>query len=504
MVRWQKDGEDIMLRVRNAANLEAKRSAFPHQVDALEAIKDLPYSAVFHEQGLGKTKIGLDLALFWLAQDIVDSVIIVAKKGLVENWRAEVVSHSHLTPRILGQDRNANFYAFNSPARLYIIHYEAVLSERKRLALFLRTRRAGVLLDEAHKIKNPEAEVSRALHELADGFVRRVIMTGTPVANRPYDLWSQVRFLDGGEALGCEFTTFKRDLDLTNDLVRNKGRANVLAQELEQLFGKIRHFSIRETKETAGLNLPDKTVRNVECVLEPRQTEIYDRFRDELAAVVVREGRAVLDDAEGMLKRLLRLVQVASNPAMVDQSYRAEPGKLLPLEDLVCQAVDAGEKVVVWTSFTDNADFLGLHLAKLGVAVVHGGRTMAERQQALVDFKTDPACRVLVATPGAAKEGLTLTVANHAVFYDRSFSLDDYLQAQDRIHRISQGKPCYVTNLVGVGTVDVWVDALLAAKHLAAQLGQGDITRSEYDSRADYAFGEMVRDVLRLEGGEAS
>ena len=75
------------------------------------------------------------------------------------------------------------------------------------------------------------------------------------------------------------------------------------------------------------------------------------------------------------------------------------------------------------------------------------------------------------------KEGLTLTVANHAVFYDRSFSLDDYLQAQDRIHRISQEKPCHVKNLVAAGTVDCWVDALLAAKHLAAQLGQGDITR---------------------------
>ena len=493
-----------MLKVRKAANLKAKRSAFPHQVDALEAIKDLPYAAVFHEQGLGKTKIGLDLALLWLTHDIVDSVIIVAKKGLVENWRAEVASHSHLTPRVLGQDRNANFYAFNSPARLYLIHYEAVLSERKRLALFLRTRRVGVLLDEAHKIKNPEAEVSKALHELADGFVRRIIMTGTPVANRPYDLWSQVRFLDGGEALGREFAAFRRDLNLTNDLGRNKDRADSFARELEQLFGKIRHFSIRETKATAGLNLPDKVVRNVECVLEPRQAEIYDRFRDELAAVVVREGRAVLDDAEGMLKRLLRLVQVASNPAMVDQSYCADPGKLSTLEDLVYQAIDGGEKLVVWTSFTDNADFLGLHLGHSGTAVVHGGRTMTERQQALDDFRTNPACRVLVATPGAAKEGLTLTVANHTVFYDRGFSLDDYLQAQDRIHRISQDKSCYVTNLIGADTIDVWVDALLAAKHLAAQLGQGDITRAEYDCRADYAFGEMVRDVLRLDGEEVS
>ena len=491
-----------MLKVRKPAILEAKKSAFPHQLDALEAIKDLPYAAIFHEQGLGKTKIGLDLVLSWLARDVVDSVLVVAKKGLIANWRAEVARHSHLNPRILGQDRNANFYAFNSPARLYLIHYEVVLSEQKRLDLFLRTRRVGVLLDEAQKIKNPNAEVSRALHALSDGFVRRVIMTGTPVANRPYDLWSQVRFLDGGEALGYEFAAFKRTLDLTNDLGRDKNRAAAFAGELEQLFDKVRHFSVRETKKTAGLNLPDKTIRNMECQLEPRQAEIYDQFRNELAAVIVREGRPVLDDAEVLLKRLLRLVQIASNPATVDQSYRAHPGKLLPLDNLVHEAVDAREKIVVWTSFTENADFLGLHLAEFGAVVVHGGLGMAAREEALDNFKTDSGCRVLVATPGAAKEGLTLTVANHAVFYDRSFSLDDYLQAQDRIHRISQEKPCHVTNLIATGTVDSWVDALLAAKHLAAQLGQGDITRREYDSHADYAFGEMVREVLRLDGIE--
>ena len=491
-----------MLKVRREANLEAKRSAFPHQLDALEAIKDLPYAAVFHEQGLGKTKIGLDLALFWLAHDIVDSVLIVAKKGLIRNWQSEVADHSHLTPRVLGQDRNANFYAFNSPARLYLTHYEVMLSERKRLELFLRTRRVGAVLDEAQKIKNPDAEVSQAIHALADGFTRRVIMTGTPVANRPFDLWSQVKFLDSGEALGPEFSTFKRKLDLSNELGRNRDRASAFARDLEELFEKIRKFTVRETKMTAGLDLPNKTIRNIVCSLESRQAEIYDQFRDELAAIIVREGRPLLDNAEGLLKRLLRLVQVASNPVTIDQSYRAIPGKLPHLVNLVHEAVDAGEKIIVWTTFTTNADYLGLHLGEFGAVVVHGGLSMNDREEALYSFKVDQECRVLVATPGSAKEGLTLTVANHAVFFDRSFSLDDYLQAQDRIHRISQERPCHVTNLIATGTVDSWVDALLAAKHLAAQLGQGDITRSEYEDRADYTFGEMVREVLGLEGAD--
>ena len=174
----------------------------------------------------------------------------------------------------------------------------------------------------------------------------------------------------------------------------------------------------------------------------------------------MQSGQAILDDAEGMLKRLLRLVQVASNPAMVDQSYRSTPGKLPALESIIQSAIDGGEKIVVWTSFIENAESLARHFGDCGMALVHGGIVIAKREEALSDFKRDPACRILVATPGAAKEGLTLTVANHAVFYDRSFSLDDYLQAQDRIHRISQEKPCFVTNLIARDTVDEWVRRL--------------------------------------------
>ena len=485
-----------MLRVTKKPNLETRQNAFPHQLEAFEAVKNLKFAAIFHEQGLGKTKIGLDLVLFWVAQDIVDSVVVVTKKSLIENWKAEIVAHSYLRPRILSQDRKVNFYAFNSPAVLYLTHYETVLSERSRFELFLKTRKVGVLLDEAHKIKNPEARVTVALHGLTELFERRIIMTGTPIANRPFDLWSQIKFLDGGEALGKSFATFKQDLDLSNELGQNPEMASAFGDSVETVFSRIRTFTIRETKKTAGLKLPDKTVRNQTCALEPRQAELYEQFREELSAIVVQSGKPVLDDAETLLKRLLRLVQVASNPALVDQSYRREPGKFRPLEMLVQNALDSDEKIIVWTSFTENADALGRDLAKYGTCVVHGGRTIAEREEALSSFREQPESRVLIATPGAAKEGLTLTVANHAVFYDRSFSLDDYLQAQDRIHRISQERPCFVTNLVAEGTVDGWVDALLTAKNLAAQLGQGDIDRNEYDNQADYTFGAMLHDVL--------
>jgi len=488
-----------MLKVHREADLTATHQGFVYQVEAFEAVKDLPYSAVFHEQGLGKTKIGVDLLLYWLRKDIVDSVIIVTKKGLIQNWRDELAVHTHVEPRILSQDKRANFYAFNSPARIYLAHYEVLKSERKRLSLFLKTRNVGAVLDEAHKIKNPDAALTRVLFSLAPGFKRRLIMTGTPLANRPYDLWAQVRFLDGGAALGQEFALFKQDLDLTNDLWEDSYKVDRFQRALSAIFAKIRPFTVRETKGTVDISLPDKELKNVEVELEYRQREIYERFQKDLSAIVVKGNKAVLDDAEEMLKRLMRLVQVASNPRLIDDSYRGVPGKFTTLLNLIHKATDAGEKAIVWTSFTDNVDWLTRELADFDPARVHGKRSLFERDTAIKRFKTDKSCKILIATPAAAKEGLTLTVANHAIFYDRSFSLDDYLQAQDRIHRISQTRPCYITNLIASDTIDEWVDVLLAAKHLAAQLGQGDITLDAYAQQATYTYGEMIRDVLGLD-----
>jgi SNF2 family DNA or RNA helicase len=487
-----------MLRVRREPFLGHKHAAFAYQAAAVDAVRDLEYFAIFHEQGLGKTKICLDIALLWLSRDVVDSVVIVTKKGLISNWGEEIRQHTHLRARILDQDRRGNFHAFNSPARLYLTHYEVLRSEVRRFHLFLKTRGVAVFLDESQKIKNPEADLTKAILSLSRGFRRRVIISGTPIANRPYDLWAQVYFLDHGLALGTDYKQFRTDLDLTNTLWQDKNKAEKFEGALARVFDRLRPFTVRETKESAGISLPGKILRNLLVDLESRQSEIYDRYRSALAAIVVREGRPLLDDAEEMLKRLLRLVQVASNPALVDDSYHAIPGKYPVLEQLVAQAVDADEKIIVWTSFTSNVDWLATSLRDFGAVRVHGKRTMSARDSALRAFKYDPECRVLVATPASAKEGLTLTVANHAVFYDRSFSLDDYLQAQDRIHRISQEKDCYVTNIVGVATVDEWIDDLLEAKTLAAKLGQGDISLGTYQESVSYRFGAMVREVLQL------
>ena len=482
----------MALVLRKPPKLEPRRSAYPYQLDAVNSLAPMEYSAVFHEQGLGKTKIAIDIALRWLEEDQVDTVVIVTKKSLVQNWVDEIGVHSHVTPRVLSGNRRENSIALNSPVLIYVTNYEVISANHDLIEDFLSICEVGVVLDESQKIKNPQARLSQSLHSLSAKFTRRVIMTGTPVANRPFDIWSQIRFLDGGESLGESFDEFKNRFDLPKS---NKG-CGMFEKNVKGLLEATRPFAVRETKQSAGIELPEKTLVTYRVALSPEQAKVYADYRNNLRYEIQEAAGERVDDAEELLKRLLRLVQVASNPGLIEPGYTEKPGKLLKLLGLL-DGVDLGaNKAIVWSSFVGNVEWLFRELEQYMPVKVHGQMSIDERNLSIRRFKTDPLCRVLLATPGAAKEGLTLTVANQAVFFDRSFSLDDYLQAQDRIHRISQTKECYVYNLIAENTIDEWVDALLNAKRQAAALAQGDLSGVQFSSKFDYGLDTLLEEVL--------
>ncbi len=436
------------------------------------------------------------MMLHWLDQDLVDSVIFVVKKNLIHNWQKELASHTRITPRVLTQDKKANFHAFNSPIRVYLSHYEVFKSEQGRIKLFQSARRVGVILDEAHKIKNPDAALTKVFLKLAPGFKKRVILTGTPIANRPYDIWSLINFLDQGAHLGGNFDDFRSILNIP-DMHDNRSR-RAFENALADIYPKISEFCVRETKDGGRISLPSKEYVEIRTEWETRQYELYQSIRDEMGATVVQNGIPTYDESEGILKRILRLVQVASNPSIVDEEYRMVPGKFPYLDAELSRIIGLGEKAIVWTSFVKNADWLWSRLQEYGPKKIHGKMAIDDRNRAVNAFLENPDHKVLIATPGAAKEGLTLTVANHVLFYDRTFSLDDYLQSQDRIHRISQNKRCYVYNFIMADSVDEWVEVLLEAKEKAAKMGQGDIDEQEFTSSMNYDFGEVLRRILGL------
>jgi SNF2 family DNA or RNA helicase len=483
------------IRYHNLTDFSAKLEAFSYQHDAFMALKDKPYAAIFHEQGLGKTKIAIDLLLYWLQKRDIDTVLIVTKKTLVNNWCSEFDVHTNIRPKTLGSRHGDNFYVLNSPVRVIITNFETISSEKERMKLFLQTRNVAIIIDESAKIKNPESKLTQDFFELSQLFKIRVIMTGTPVANRPFDMWAQIFFLDQGESLGESFDIFKRECDLSNDLGNDTNRRNIFENSVASIYDKIKSFSVRETKNSGIISLPDKVFHNLYIAFENRQNEMYEEVRTEMRIMLKKGDESILDESTDTIKRLLRLVQITSNPKLLDESYQGQSAKEVLLDKIIEKIIERGEKVIVWSIFTGNIDQFCRKYRYLNACKITGKMSIEDRKKSVDAFKNGDA-KVLFATPQSAKEGLTLTVANNAIFYDRGFNLDDYLQAQDRIHRISQKKECHIYNLIVEDSIDEWIDVLLNAKQRAAFLAQGDITLDAYKESADYSFSDIVHNIL--------
>ena len=160
-------------------------------------------------------------------------------------------------------------------------------------------------------------------------------MTGTPSANRPEDYWSQVYFLDKGKSLGESFNTFKSKVKITNKLRNNNFERIKIENNVKNIFKSIEKFSLRETKISSKLNLPDKQFLDHFVDFEERQKKIYNTAVDDLKLKIKLSGKDVEDDLEAFLKRIIRLMQVTSNPKILDETYNVDTFKFLKLKEIL-------------------------------------------------------------------------------------------------------------------------------------------------------------------------
>jgi SNF2 family DNA or RNA helicase len=433
---------------------------------------------------LGKTKQLIDAIGEDIHSDVLDAALIICPNTLKTTWGEEIEKHCKLRYALFGAGKKARREAFRSlRASFYVINYEAVAAEMASLRALLRFKRIALVLDESHRIKTPDAKVTRAVLGLRADAKKRYIMTGTPVANKPEDLWSQLFFLDDGERLGLTFDDFKN----------RYGPNSTGYRGLDEIRRQLSTISLRREKE-GTIELPPKRVSRIAVVLKGRQLAMYEQLRRELVLwVQTLSGEDVQAQAENILTRLIRLAQIASNPGLIDASYREIPAKFRALDELLPPFRDfkAG-KVIVWTSFVPNIPALLKRFRDWRPVCLHGEMDSRSRDKAIVGFKKDPSVRLMIANPAAAREGLTLTEARTAIYLDRTFNLVDFLQSQDRIHRISQEHPCDIVLLVAKDTVDEFVDFSLAQKHRLAKF-----TQSDTDEIADEDLALEKPDIIR-------
>lgn len=439
--------------------------ALPHQVDGTTFLRSNENAALFDEQGLGKSKQLIDAIAAEVEAGNLRGALIVCPNGLKSTWAAEIERFSSLPYAVFGAGRKARRTAFRSlRAAFYVINYEAVEAELPSLRALLRFKPMAFVLDESHRIKTPHAKVTKAILQLRSDAARRYLLSGTPVANKPDDLWSQIFFLDGGESLGETLEQFQSRYG------NARGYKNV-----DDLRERLSAISMRRLKDEA-VQLPPKRVNRICVDLAGRQSAMYDEMRNELALWVTSlTGQQILKQADAILARLVRLAQLASNPGLLDADYQETPAKFAALDDLLEAHIDRGaQKAIVWTSFVGNIDSLQSRYSRYKPVTLYGEMETVDRDRAVRAFRGDETVKLLIANPAAAREGLTLTEANIAIYLDRTFNLVDYLQSQDRIHRISQTRPCEIVLLLANATIDQFVDYSLEQKHRLARFVQKD------------------------------
>jgi len=246
----------------------------------------------------------------------------------------------------------------------------------------------------------------------------------------------------------------------------------------------VKPIYVRTTKDE--LALPKVTRFVTPVPLSNEQRYLYDLLRSEISRATNRELSLIQRSQLRKVGRAaMRMLQFVSNPMLLVSSGALSEdllGQLLaggdsPKIELACNRARhlaaEGKKCIIWSTFVENVELIAYRLSDLGADFIHGGvETGSEeedqtRENKIVRFHEDPRAYILVANPAACGEGISLhTVCHHAIYLDRNFNAAQYLQSEDRIHRLGlrPDQRTFVEILVAPDTIDEVVDVRLRAK----------------------------------------
>lgn len=444
----------VVARLRK---LEFVRELTPEQIRNVSKIASLPAAATFSVPGAGKTTEAL--AYFALRGNTNSRLLVIAPKNAFAAWEEQLrecmPNATDEFVRLRGGVHNIENLLRARP-RLMLVTYQQLPNATDLIADFLTQYPTFVFLDESHRIKRGlSGVIGNSILSLSDAPVAKLIMTGTPLPNEISDLVPQFKFL--------------------------YPEVDVEAQNVTDL---IKPIYVRTVKRE--LRIPAIHHALIEVPLRPAQRQLYELLRSEAA----REANTNLRVQDKIRLRsigrsALRLIQLVSNPALLARVEFAFPDLLSSvLEEgdsskleYAClrarQLAARGQKSIIWSAFIENVELLANRLADIGADYIHGGVDAGSdeeddtREGKIRRFHEAPDAMVLVANPAACGEGISLhRICHHAIYLDRNYNAAQYLQSEDRIHRLGlpKGQITYVELLVSPDTVDESVHHRLRTK----------------------------------------
>jgi superfamily II DNA or RNA helicase len=384
--------------------------------------------------------------------------LIICPTSLVENWRTEA---ARFTPRrsvlvLHGADRHEHF----SEIAKHDIVVTSYALLRRDLERYLEHEFLTVVLDEAQHIKNRSSLNAQSAKALKAR--HRFVLTGTPLENSLFDLWSIYDFLMPGY-LGTA-KDFKERYEVP--IAREHDES---AQSRLRL--RMRPFFLRRTKEEVVRDLPAMLEQVTLCDLTGEQTEVYSKILDESRRKVF-EGSGKSGQGKNriaILTALLRLRQVACHLALLPESgekteWKEPSGKLDLCMELLDQAIDGGHRVLVFSQFVQLLHLVRAQLEKEQIEFCYLDGSTTERAEVVKRFQNTATIPVFLISLKAGGVGLNLTGADTVIHLDPWWNPAVEDQATARAHRIGQTRVVNSYKLIARGTVEEKIVALQEKK----------------------------------------
>lgn len=425
------------------------------------------------DMGLGKTVQALAFVQRDWGNGVRDGnerpTLLVCPTSVIGNWQKEAARFTPDLPVMVHHGiARAKGAAFKKQAAKHAIVISSYPLLQRDYGAFEDVAWAGVILDEAQNIKNPETKQARAARAIKSDY--RIALTGTPVENNVGDLWALMEFLNPG-FLGTQ-SEFKRNFFVPIQAQHD----TEAAERLKRLTGP---FILRrlKTDKTIIADLPEKNEMKVYCTLTKEQASLY--------AAVVADASKSLEGSEGIKRKgvvlatLSKLKQVCNHPAQFlgDNSAIANrSGKLARLTEMLEEALAAGDRVLVFSQFAEMGALIQRHLQETfgrEVFFLHGGTPKKQRDHLVETFQAAPGAngagsQVFVLSLKAGGTGLNLTAANHVFHFDRWWNPAVENQATDRAFRIGQRRNVQVHKFICAGTLEDKIDEMIENKKAIA------------------------------------
>lgn len=369
--------------------------------------------------------------------------LLVLPRSLLVNWEREA---ARFTPGLavqhyFGKERSDLGTDFD-PYDLVLTTYGTMLRDIKKLRKY---RFHYVVLDESQAIKNPLAKTSKAARVLNSD--HRLVLTGTPVENSTFELWSQFAFLNPGLLGNLEY--YKESF---GNPIERKGDENA-SQLLRRM---VYPFILRRTKVQVAPELPPRTERVVYSDMQPAQQKFYNKTRDYYRAMLMGliEEQGMNNARMKVLEGLLRLRQISNHPKLVQEDFRGDSSKFEMLIETLETLQAEGHKALVFSQFVKMLKLVRTEMDTRHIPYIYlDGRTR-DRQERVDTFQNDPTIPFFLISLKAGGVGLNLTAADYVIHIDPWWNPAVEIQATDRTHRIGQDKPVFVYKLITRDSVE--------------------------------------------------